>query len=102
MMAIADVFEALTATDRPYKQGKSADESLDIMRHMARGGHLDAELFELFAQSDIPARYASRFLAATQAVRPSKTGPVRLRPRQQAAAAIPLGRTISERQGAAC
>jgi len=63
MMAIADVFEALTATDRPYKQGKSTDESLDIMRHMARGGHLDVELFELFAQSDIPARYASRFLA---------------------------------------
>jgi hypothetical protein len=40
MMAIADVFEALTATDRPYKQGKSADESLDIMRHMAREGTL--------------------------------------------------------------
>lgn len=67
MMAIADVFEALTATDRPYKQGKSVDESLDIMRHMARGGHLDAELFELFAQSDIPARYASRFLVGRQA-----------------------------------
>jgi HD-GYP domain-containing protein (c-di-GMP phosphodiesterase class II) len=62
MMAIADVFEALTATDRPYKPGKSVDESLDIMHKMACGGHLDVELFELFAQSDIPARYAAQFL----------------------------------------
>lgn len=62
MMAIADVFEALTATDRPYKTGKSAEESLDIMRKMAHGGHLDVELFELFAHSEIPARYADEFL----------------------------------------
>lgn len=62
MMAIADVFEALTATDRPYKPGKSPDESLAIMRKMALGGHLDIELFELFAQSDIPSRYAAQFL----------------------------------------
>lgn len=63
LMAIADVFEALTATDRPYKDGKSPEESLDIMRKMAHGGHLDVELFELFAQSDIPARYAAEFLS---------------------------------------
>ena len=69
MMAIADVFEALTATDRPYKSGKSPEESLDIMRKMAQGGHLDVDLFELFAQSDIPARYASQFL--TNSPRPN-------------------------------
>lgn len=62
LMAIADVFEALTATDRPYKSGKSPEESLNIMRQMAQGGHLDTELFELFAQSDLPARYAEKFL----------------------------------------
>ena len=62
MMAIADVFEALTATDRPYKSGKSAEESLEIMRKMAQGGHLDEALFELFAQSDIPGRYVAQFL----------------------------------------
>jgi hypothetical protein len=69
MMAIADVFEALTATDRPYKSGKSTRESLEIMRKMAQGGHLDVDLFELFAQSDIPARYASQFL--TNSPRPN-------------------------------
>ncbi len=62
LMAIADVFEALTATDRPYKSGKSPEESLNIMRQMAQGGHFDIELFELFAQSDLPARYAEKFL----------------------------------------
>ncbi|SIQ70253.1 HD-GYP domain, c-di-GMP phosphodiesterase class II (or its inactivated variant) [Aeromonas sp. RU39B] len=62
MMAIADVFEALTATDRPYKTGKSVEASLEIMRKMAHGGHLDVELFELFSQSEIPERYVEQFL----------------------------------------
>lgn len=62
MMAIADVFEALTAPDRPYKSGKSIAEALGIMRKMAAGGHLDMDLFEMFAQSGIPSRYAETFL----------------------------------------
>ncbi|WP_169333572.1 HD domain-containing phosphohydrolase [Leeia oryzae] len=62
MMAIADVFEALTATDRPYKVGKTIEESLEIMHKMAQGGHLDLELFELFAKSELPARYKREFL----------------------------------------
>jgi HD-GYP domain-containing protein (c-di-GMP phosphodiesterase class II) len=65
MMAIADVFEALTAPDRPYKSGKAIAEALDIMRKMAAGGHLDKDLFEVFAQSGIPSRYAETFLSAS-------------------------------------
>ena len=66
LMAIADVFEALTACDRPYKQGKSVSEALAIMRGMCAQQHFDPVLFELFAQSDVPARYAREFLAPWQ------------------------------------
>lgn len=59
IIAIADVFEALTATDRPYKPGKSADDALVIMADMARHRHLDPELLELFVGAGIPARYAA-------------------------------------------
>jgi HD-GYP domain-containing protein (c-di-GMP phosphodiesterase class II) len=59
IIAIADVFEALTATDRPYKPGKSDEDALAIMADMARRRHLDPELFDLFARAGIPARYAA-------------------------------------------
>ena len=59
IIAIADVFEALTATDRPYKPGKSDEEALAIMADMARRRHLDPELFDLFVRAGIPARYAA-------------------------------------------
>ena len=59
IIAIADVYEALTASDRPYKPGKSADEALIIMAEMARRRHLDPELFDLFVRAGIPARYAA-------------------------------------------
>lgn len=66
MMAIADVFEALTAVDRPYKSGKPLSASLAIMARMVREQHLDADLFELFVRSGIYRRYAERFLSADQ------------------------------------
>ena len=66
MMAIADVFEALTAADRPYKSGKTLSESLRIMAAMVRDQHLDADLFELFVRAGLPRRYGERFLAADQ------------------------------------
>jgi HD-GYP domain-containing protein (c-di-GMP phosphodiesterase class II) len=66
MMAIADVFEALTAADRPYKPAKSLSQSIDIMAAMAREGHLDPELFELFLQSGVYRRYAEAYLAESQ------------------------------------
>ena len=66
MMAIADIFEALTAVDRPYKKGKTLTESLNIMAGMCRGAHVDAELFGLFVRSGIPQAYAARHLKPEQ------------------------------------
>ncbi|MEO6278243.1 HD domain-containing phosphohydrolase [Roseateles sp.] len=64
MMAIADVFEALTADDRPYKPGKPLSEALAILARMVREQHLDAELFELFLRSGACMAYARRFMPA--------------------------------------
>lgn len=56
MIAIADVYEALTAYDRPYKTNKSHQEAINIMHGMAQQGHLDKDLFEIFVQDcQIPA-----------------------------------------------
>lgn len=63
VMAIADVFEALTANDRPYKKGKTLSESMGIMGRMKEGNHLDPELFDLFVSSGVYRQYAERFLA---------------------------------------
>ncbi|KQW52234.1 MULTISPECIES: HD domain-containing phosphohydrolase [unclassified Roseateles] len=64
MMAIADVFEALTADDRPYKPGKPLSEALAILQRMASEGHLDAELLDLFLRSGACMDYARRFMRA--------------------------------------
>ncbi|GAB2880521.1 phosphohydrolase [Uliginosibacterium flavum] len=66
IMAIADVFEALTAADRPYKPAKTLSESLRIMARMAREQHLDAELFALFLHSGVYRDYAEKFLLPEQ------------------------------------
>lgn len=66
MMAIADVFEALTAADRPYKSGKPLSVAVAIMAAMVRDGHLDGELFALFLRSGCHRRYAERFLTPEQ------------------------------------
>jgi len=66
ILAIADVFEALTAADRPYKTGKPLSEALAIMRTMAQNGHIDPDLFALFVESGVPLRYAERFLDPAQ------------------------------------
>jgi HD-GYP domain-containing protein (c-di-GMP phosphodiesterase class II) len=62
MMAIADVFEALTAPDRPYKKAKTLSETMAIMRQMRDSGHLDPDLFDLFVAADIPVRYARAYM----------------------------------------
>jgi HD-GYP domain-containing protein (c-di-GMP phosphodiesterase class II) len=67
IMAIADVFEALTASDRPYKEGKTLSEAIHIMRAMKEEGYLDAELFGLFLHAGIPEAYAAQYLKAGQA-----------------------------------
>lgn len=66
IMAIADIFEALTASDRPYKKMKTLSESLQIMVYMVKEGHLDAELFALFLKSGIYRTYAEKYLRPEQ------------------------------------
>jgi len=66
IMAIADVFEALTAADRPYKTPKKLSESIKIMSFMVKDQHLDGELFKLFLQSGVFREYADKFLQPTQ------------------------------------
>jgi len=66
MMAIADIFEALTAADRPYKKAKSLSESIKIMSFMKKDQHIDADLFELFLRSGVYLDYAKQFLAEAQ------------------------------------
>ena len=66
MMAVADIFEALTAVDRPYKKGKLLSESLNIMAGMCKGAHIDPELFGLFVREKIYLQYAERFLRREQ------------------------------------
>jgi HD-GYP domain-containing protein (c-di-GMP phosphodiesterase class II) len=66
MMAIADIFEALTAADRPYKKAKTLSESIKIMGFMRKDQHVDPDLFDLFLTSGAYREYAARFLAAEQ------------------------------------
>jgi HD-GYP domain-containing protein (c-di-GMP phosphodiesterase class II) len=66
MMAIADIFEALTAGDRPYKKAKTLSESLAIMAKMRDENHIDPDLFDLFLSSGVYRRYAETFLAPAQ------------------------------------
>ncbi|MGH6718207.1 MAG: HD domain-containing phosphohydrolase [Alphaproteobacteria bacterium] len=66
IMAIADIFEALTAADRPYKKPKKLSESMAIMAHMRDSNHIDPELFQLFVETGVYRRYAERFLKPEQ------------------------------------
>ena len=66
VMAIADIFEALTAADRPYKVPKTLSESVKIMVSMARGNHIDGQLLRLFLSSGVYLQYAERFLQEQQ------------------------------------
>jgi len=66
MMAIADIFEALTAGDRPYKKAKTLSESIKIMGFMKKDRHVDPDLFDLFLKSGVYLRYAERFCAPEQ------------------------------------
>ncbi|MBE0532390.1 MAG: GAF domain-containing protein [Rhodospirillales bacterium] len=65
-MAIADIFEALTASDRPYKKAKSLSESLDIMASMRDAQHIDPDLFALFLTSGAYRKYAETHLKPEQ------------------------------------
>ena len=63
MIAIADVFEALTASDRPYKKGMPLSQSLKILGQMKLDNHVDADLFDVFINEKIYLEYANKYLA---------------------------------------
>ena len=65
-MGIADIFEALTAKDRPYKKGKTLSESLEILGKMKLGNHVDPDLFDVFVRRKVYQRYAEMFLDPEQ------------------------------------
>ena len=66
VMAIADIFEALTARDRPYKQGKTLSQSLNILTKMKEDQHVDPDLFDVFIQEKVYLKYAHQFLDSNQ------------------------------------
>lgn len=66
MMAVADIFEALTASDRPYKKAKTLGEAIRIMSFMKKEQHIDADLFDLFLSSGAWLEYGRRHLQAEQ------------------------------------
>ncbi|MFZ6732965.1 GAF and HD-GYP domain-containing protein [Undibacterium sp. Ji42W] len=66
IMAIADIFEALTAKDRPYKDGKTLTESLHILGSFALNGHIDPDLFNIFVKKKVYLTYAERFMDKSQ------------------------------------
>jgi HD-GYP domain-containing protein (c-di-GMP phosphodiesterase class II) len=66
MMALADIFEALTARDRPYKKGKTLSEAMKIMSFMAKDRHIDPELFKIFVKEKIYLKYAREFMDPSQ------------------------------------
>jgi len=66
IIAIADIFEALTAIDRPYKRAKTLSEALEILRTMKEDGQLDSDLYDLFMSERLYLRYAEQFLDPEQ------------------------------------
>ncbi len=66
IMAIADIFEALTASDRPYKKAKTLSESIEIMYNMVKEEHIDKDLFELFLSAGIYKIYGQQYLKPEQ------------------------------------
>jgi len=66
IMAVADIFEALTASDRPYKQGKKLSECLRIMGLMKNDNHIDPDIFEIFIREQVYLDYAEEFLDPEQ------------------------------------
>jgi HD-GYP domain-containing protein (c-di-GMP phosphodiesterase class II) len=66
MMGIADIFEALSAKDRPYKKGKTLSECLHILGKMKLDNHIDPDLFDLFVREKVYLEYAHKYLSPEQ------------------------------------
>ena len=66
MMAIADIYEALTAADRPYNKPKKLSHAMRIMGYMKNDYHIDEELFEIFVKEGVYKQYANKYLGKDQ------------------------------------
>lgn len=66
IMAIADIFEALTARDRPYKKGKTLSQAMRILGFMKNDAHIDVDLFDIFVKEKIYLQYAEGYLDPEQ------------------------------------
>jgi len=66
IMGIADIFEALTAKDRPYKKGKTLSESLGILGKFCLDNHIDPDLFDIFVSRRVYLDYANQFMSPEQ------------------------------------
>ena len=66
ILAVADVFEALTASDRPYKKAKPVSVAVDILHKMVLDNHLDKDCFKLFIRDKVYLQYARQFLSPEQ------------------------------------
>ena len=66
IMAIADIFEALTANDRPYKEPKKLSQVLSIMREMKNNGHIDPDLYRVFISGKVYLAYAEQYISPDQ------------------------------------
>jgi hypothetical protein len=66
IMGIADIFEALTARDRPYKKGKTLTEALHILGKFKLNGHIDPDLFDVFIREKVYLNYGHQFLETEQ------------------------------------
>lgn len=75
IMGIADIFEALTARDRPYKQGMKLSQAMEIMQRFRRNGHIDPDLFDIFERQGVYLEYAKQFLDPWQIDTPAAPAP---------------------------
>ncbi len=66
IMALADIFEALTAEDRPYKSGKKLSEAVTILGSLVKAGKLDGKVFQVFVTSGLIRKYALKYVHPSQ------------------------------------
>jgi HD-GYP domain-containing protein (c-di-GMP phosphodiesterase class II) len=66
MLALADVFEALTSADRPYRPRMKLSKALEIMVRFNKNGHIDPDLFDVFMRQGVYRQFAEQFLSPEQ------------------------------------
>ncbi|WP_265947848.1 HD family phosphohydrolase [Dechloromonas sp. A34] len=66
MIGVSDIFEALTARDRPYKDGMKLSQALNILENFRNNGHIDPDLYEIFVSSEVYRKYAANYMGAQQ------------------------------------